>query len=56
MRELQAMSYNYMEEQKMAGSAGYLRRANELVDIIVTMHDKNDGQQRQLRCPHRSRG
>ena len=40
IRDLHAMFRDYTEEQTMTGSAGCMRRANELVDIIVTLHNR----------------
>ena len=38
--DMRAMSTDYLEEQAMAGSAGYDRRVTELVDVVASMHDQ----------------
>ena len=45
MRDLQAMYTDYMEEEAMAGSAGYMLRVASLVQDITEMHDnlKDEG-------------
>ena len=39
MRDMQAMSANYLEEQAMTGRAGYLRHAATLVEDIAAVND-----------------
>ena len=40
MRDMQALAFNYMEEQAMTGSAGYMPHAVALVEDIASTHDR----------------
>ena len=45
VRDLRAMSFEYMQEQAMTGYTGYLQRTTELIEEVASMLDSmiNDG-------------